>query len=134
MFFIDANIDYPLHDHRSNELYVVLSGDVDIALGFGTDTVSHAPGSYAVVPPGTPHQLRTGSKPVLLAFIWTGEIKCPVHWWHEAEPGVWQRTLPPRAMYDASTEEMVGAQDILPTGLDHPNLGNAPPYPTRRPS
>ncbi len=52
-----------------------------------------APGQYSITPSEVPHALHTGDAPVLLLFVWTGNVAAPIWWWVKREDGVWTKTL-----------------------------------------
>ncbi len=69
------------------------SGTIDIRNGTDSAPRRFRSGQYSVTPSGVPHALQTGDAPVMLLFIWTGDVNAPIWWWVEAEDGVWTKTL-----------------------------------------
>lgn len=96
IFLLAPNFEYLMHDHGALEIYYVHSGTVDIQNG--TDAASRrlGPGQYSVTPSEMPHALHTGDAPVLLLFVWTGNVTAPIWWWVQGEDGNWSRTLAKR--------------------------------------
>ncbi|MEO0619365.1 MAG: dimethylsulfonioproprionate lyase family protein [Pseudomonadota bacterium] len=98
-FLLAPEIDYPLHDHRADELYFVASGNVAISTGLDGDLIPRTTGDAVVVPSGMPHRLKTTETPALLLALWIGEITCPVFWYEKAEaPDTWRRYHQRRGM------------------------------------
>ena len=79
LILIDADTTYPLHAHRIEELYYILSGDAQW---------SHDGESWETVPPGSifhnesyqPHTMRTSDEPLMAMgfylppFGWEGGL------------------------------------------------------------
>ncbi len=96
VFLLAPNFEYLMHDHAALEIYYVHSGTIDIQNG--TDSASRrlGPGQYSITPSEMPHALQTGDAPVLLLFVWTGNVTAPIWWWVQGEDGNWSRTLAKR--------------------------------------
>jgi hypothetical protein len=69
---LGPNVEYPLHCHEAEEIYIPLSGealwkkeDTDWRLRPIGTPVHHAP--------FTPHAMRTGAEPLLAVYLWRGE-------------------------------------------------------------
>ncbi|MGI9408030.1 MAG: dimethylsulfonioproprionate lyase family protein [Hyphomicrobiaceae bacterium] len=97
-FLIGPNVTYPLHDHVSDELYFVVSGAVDIQNGFDAEPQRITADAYSVTPSGVPHELRTGNDPVLMIYVWTGQVDCDVFWWEHTGGDNWRRFVPARTL------------------------------------
>ena len=96
MFLLAPNFEYRMHDHAALEIYYVHSGTIDIQNGTESAQRRLAPGQYSITPSEMPHALHTGDAPVLLLFVWTGEISAPIWWWVKGEDETWARTLAKR--------------------------------------
>jgi quercetin dioxygenase-like cupin family protein len=91
LFVIHPGVFYPLHSHSAHEVYVCISGEVEIRHGlYGTPFTIRA-GQYSITPPDCVHALRTGQEPVILAYVWMGEMGAPNWWWHQDGAGNWMR-------------------------------------------
>jgi len=90
LFLLGPGIHYPLHTHAAAEVYYALSGRLTLAHGLGAAPFELRAGSYSVTPPDRLHSLATGSGPVLLAYLWAGEVDAPIWVWEQAAAG-WQR-------------------------------------------
>ena len=93
IFLLAPNFDYPMHAHAAVEVYYVHSGTVEIRNGTSSAPRRLGPGQYSITPPELPHALHTGGEPVLLLFVWTGNVTAPIWWWVQDEDGSWTRTL-----------------------------------------
>ena len=93
IFLLAPHFEYPMHDHAALEVYYVHSGIIDIQNG--TDSVQRrlGPSQYSITPSEVPHALHTGDAPVLLLFVWTGNVTAPIWWWIKGEDGIWTKTL-----------------------------------------
>ena len=96
LFLIAPHVHYPLHQHRAREVYFVLSGDLKIQHGRYQQPFVLAAPDYAITPSNRLHALRTGERPCLVAYVWTGELTAPAWWWAEDACG-WHRTRWDRA-------------------------------------
>ncbi len=93
IFFLASNFEYPMHNHAGLEVYYVLSGNLQIQNGVDADPRQLGPGEYSVTPSNVPHALTIGDEPVVILFIWTGDLTSPIYWWVEEEDGTWTQTL-----------------------------------------
>ena len=93
IFLLARNFEYLMHDHGALEIYYVHSGSIDIQNGTDSAPRRLEPGQYSITPSEMPHALHTGDAPVLLLFVWTGNISAPIWWWVKGEDGNWSRTL-----------------------------------------
>ncbi len=93
IFLLAPNFEYPMHDHGALEIYYVHSGTLDIQNGTDSAPRRLSPGQYSVTPSEVPHALWTGDAPVILLYVWTGEVTAPIWWWVQDEDGVWTKTL-----------------------------------------
>ena len=93
IFLLAPHFEYLMHDHAALEVYYVHSGTIDIQNG--TESVQRrlVPGQYSITPSEVPHALHTGDAPVLLLFVWTGNVTAPIWWWVKGEDGIWTKTL-----------------------------------------
>jgi len=64
---------YPPHAHPATEHYNVLSGTAFWGLGNGP-LEPRPPGSLIHHPSGVVHQTRTGKEPLLVLYLWQGEV------------------------------------------------------------
>jgi mannose-6-phosphate isomerase-like protein (cupin superfamily) len=64
-------INYPLHQHEAEEIYVVLAGGAAFRLG-DNEAVSLAPGSVIHHPSMMPHGLHTGTNTLVIFYLWQG--------------------------------------------------------------
>jgi mannose-6-phosphate isomerase-like protein (cupin superfamily) len=65
---------YPPHAHPATEHYYVLSGTA--FWGFGNGPLEpRPPGSLIYHPSGVSHQTRTGNEPLLVLYLWQGEVR-----------------------------------------------------------
>ena len=92
LFLLHPHLDYPLHSHIADEVYVCLSGHVRIRHGIHNHTIPLGPGDHSVTRSNIVHSLHTGDEPALLGYIWRGHLSAPNWWWHKDAKGVWLRT------------------------------------------
>ncbi|MEQ9491218.1 MAG: dimethylsulfonioproprionate lyase family protein [Alphaproteobacteria bacterium] len=92
LFLLGPNITYPLHCHAADEVYFGLSGALTLQHGWQGKPFTIEGGEYSVTPSNRLHSLQTGKDPVLLAFIWKGEINAPNWWWSQQGDAAWRRT------------------------------------------
>ncbi len=90
LFLLGPGIHYPLHTHAAAEVYYGLSGQLTLRHGLAGAPFELNAGGYSVTPPGRLHSLTTGSGPVLLAYLWAGDVDAPIWVW-EDHPAGWQR-------------------------------------------
>ena len=72
IFLLGAQFDYPNHQHRADEIYIVLAGTGEWSLD-REPFEQKVPGDIIAVPSMTVHALRTTAKPVLILWSWTGD-------------------------------------------------------------
>jgi len=65
---------YPLHAHAAEETYAMLAGDAEWTV-HDAAPVSHGPGAYSFHPANAPHATRTGTRPILAAWRWSGDTR-----------------------------------------------------------
>ena len=92
-FLIAPGVYYPMHTHASQELYYCMSGRLQLQHGVDGVPFSIDPGRYSITPPNRVHALWVEDEPVLLVYVWIGDLKCPIWIWSQAENGDWQRSL-----------------------------------------
>ncbi len=93
IFLLAPHFEYLMHCHAAEEVYYVHSGAIDIQNGTESAPRRLGPGQYSITPSEVPHALQTGDAPVLLLFVWTGNVTAPIWWWVKGEDGNWTRTL-----------------------------------------
>ena len=93
IFLLAPHFEYRMHDHAALEIYYVHSGSIDIRNGTDLAQRRLGPGQYSITPSEMPHALHTGGAPVLLLFVWTGNVTAPIWWWVQDEDGSWTKTL-----------------------------------------
>jgi mannose-6-phosphate isomerase-like protein (cupin superfamily) len=93
IFLLAPNFDYLMHDHAAMEVYYVHSGTITIQNGTESIPRCLGPGQYSITPSEIPHALHTGDEPVLLLYVWTGNVTAPIWWWLKGEDGFWTRVL-----------------------------------------
>jgi mannose-6-phosphate isomerase-like protein (cupin superfamily) len=97
LFLLAPKILYPPHTHTAAEIYVVLSGNLDLVHGVDGAPFRVGPGEVSITPPNRLHALMTGDEPVLAAYVWIGDIYCRNWWWDRDPSGAWRRTAWRRA-------------------------------------
>ncbi len=91
LFLLAPGLHYPLHTHGAAEIYYCLSGRLTLQHGTkGTPFELH-PGDCSVTPANRLHSLDTGEAPVLLFYVWIGDIDAPNWWWERRPEGGWWR-------------------------------------------
>jgi quercetin dioxygenase-like cupin family protein len=93
LFLLAADFEYPMHSHAALEVYYVHSGTIGIQNGVESKPRRLQPGEYSVTPSEMPHALITGGAPVLILFVWTGELTAPIWWWVKGEDGNWTKRI-----------------------------------------
>lgn len=73
LFVQVADAWYPPHAHNAEETYVMLAGEGAWTLGQGR-AVRRRTGAYVHHPSGAAHATRTGARPLLAAWRWSGDI------------------------------------------------------------
>ena len=110
LFLIAPGVSYPLHTHAAAEVYWTLAGEITLCHGIEGKPFTLGQGDYSITPPHRVHSLQTGERPVLLAYLWTGDLFDPIWWWDEPEAGAWRRTewrRPPGESFQAIRSETV---------------------------
>jgi mannose-6-phosphate isomerase-like protein (cupin superfamily) len=92
LFLLTPGVFYPLHTHAAHEVYCCLAGRITIQHRFDDAPIELASGQSSETPSGRLHSLATSDEPVLLAYIWRGEISAPTWWWARDAQGEWERT------------------------------------------
>ena len=64
-------IDYPLHHHLAEEIYVVLAGAAGFRVGEDAPVIRTA-GNVIHHPPLVSHGLHTANEPVVIFYLWKG--------------------------------------------------------------
>jgi mannose-6-phosphate isomerase-like protein (cupin superfamily) len=64
---------YPRHHHPAEEVYAVVSGDAEWRRGDGPWR-REPPGALIHHAPGVPHATRTGARPLLVLYLWRGDL------------------------------------------------------------
>lgn len=91
LFLLAPGLHYPLHTHGASEVYTCMSGVLTLQHGAeGTPFELH-PGDCSVTPAHRLHSLTTGERPVLLLYVWIGDIDAPNWWWEQRPAGGWRR-------------------------------------------
>lgn len=93
IFLLAPEFEYLMHSHAALEVYYVHSGTIDIQNGVDSKPRRLRPGQYSVTPSEMPHALHTGDAPVLILYVWTGNLSAPIWWWIEGDDGHWTKTL-----------------------------------------
>ncbi len=69
------NIEYPRHQHRAEEIYIVLAGSARFKIG-DADELSHSVGDAIFVASNTPHEFRTGDQTLVVYYLWqSGDLR-----------------------------------------------------------
>ena len=64
-------IDYPLHRHQAEEIYIVLAGGAAFRLG-DSEPVASSPGTVIHHSSMLPHGLHTGDNTLVIFYLWQG--------------------------------------------------------------
>lgn len=91
-FLLRPGVQYPFHTHRAAEVYLCLSGVMGLQHGIDGRPFDIGCGDHSVTPPDRLHELTVGSEPVVVAYVWHGDLTAPAWWWSRTDDG-WQRTL-----------------------------------------
>ena len=91
LFLLAPGLHYPLHTHGAAEIYYCMSGRLTLQHGAGGTPFELRPGDCSVTPPHRLHSLDTGAAPVLLLYVWIGDIDAPNWWWERRPEGGWRR-------------------------------------------
>ena len=62
-------IEYPQHHHQAEEAYILLGGSAEFHLP-PAPAATHCSGDVVYVASNQPHGFRTGSKPLLVCYLW----------------------------------------------------------------
>lgn len=92
LFLIAPDVTYPLHTHEAAEVYLCFSGRLRLQHGVTGRPFDLTAGELSVTPPHRLHALETGEEPVLLGYIWSGNVTAPMWWWEQTSAGGWHRT------------------------------------------
>ncbi|MFQ5566368.1 MAG: dimethylsulfonioproprionate lyase family protein, partial [Paracoccaceae bacterium] len=91
LFLLAPGIHYPLHTHGAAELYYCMSGRLALQHGTAGTPFELRPGDCSVTPTHRLHSLDTGAGPVLLLYVWIGDVDSPNWWWERRPEGGWRR-------------------------------------------
>mgnify|MGYP003113097139 CR=1 FL=1 len=67
---LGPGVEYPVHTHSAEEIYLVVSGSGSWSVG-SADWQVKPPGSIFHNPPYQPHGIRTHAEPLVLAYLWS---------------------------------------------------------------
>lgn len=65
------NIEYPLHRHHPEEIYILLAGTADFMLG-QAEGFRKTAGDVVFMKSNTPHGFRTGDEALVIYYLWQG--------------------------------------------------------------
>ena len=71
LLLLGPDVQYPLHCHEAEEIYIPLSGQA-LWKREDADWRLHGCGSLVYHAPFIPHGMRTGSEPLLAVYLWKG--------------------------------------------------------------
>ena len=91
LFLLAPDIHYPLHTHAAYEVYLCVSGRLQLRHGMPGAPFEIQRGELSITPSGRVHELKTYSEPVLLAYLWIGGLNAPTWWWEKTSNDTWQR-------------------------------------------
>ena len=74
LVLLGPGVHYRAHHHPAEEYYLPLGG---IRWDHGEDWVDEPAGELVHHAPWQPHAMLTGDRPVLLAYLWFGEVDTP---------------------------------------------------------
>ena len=113
LFLLAPGIRYPLHTHGAAEIYTCMSGILTLQHGTEGAPFDLRPGDCSVTPPHRIHSLATGEAPVLLLYVWIGDVDAPNWWWERRPEGGWRRVnwsrTPDGSWAKTRTELVTGA-------------------------
>jgi len=69
VLLLGPDIEYPVHSHEAEELYLALAGNAWWRSG-ESDWRLRAPGTWIHHPSWTTHAMRTAREPLLAAYVW----------------------------------------------------------------
>jgi len=90
-FLLAPGLHYPLHTHAASEIYFAISGMIRIQHGLEGKPFDIGHGRHSYTPSNRLHSLTTGDAPVLLLYIWMGEVDSPNLIWEQDDSGAWQK-------------------------------------------
>ena len=64
-------IEYPMHRHHPEEIYIVLAGTADFMIGAAAG-LRKSPGDVVFMKSNTPHGFRTGDETLVVYYLWQG--------------------------------------------------------------
>ena len=91
LFLLAPDVHYPLHTHAASEVYLCVSGRLQLRYGMSGTPFDIRRGELSITPSGCVHELKTYSEPVLLAYLWVGDLTAPTWWWEQSSNDTWQR-------------------------------------------
>ena len=91
LFLLAPYVHYPLHTHAASEVYLCVSGGLQLRYGMSGAPFDIRRGELSITPSGCVHELKTYSEPVLLAYLWVGDLTAPTWWWEQSSNDTWQR-------------------------------------------
>ena len=91
LFLLAPDIHYPLHTHAASEVYLCVSGRLQLRHGMHGASFDLRRGELSITPSGRVHELKTYSEPVMLAYLWIGDLTAPTWWWEQTSNDTWQR-------------------------------------------
>ena len=65
------NIEYPVHRHRPEEIYVLLAGAAEYTFG-NADSIRKTAGDVVFMKSNTPHGFRTAEQALVVYYLWQG--------------------------------------------------------------
>jgi quercetin dioxygenase-like cupin family protein len=92
LFLLAPGVHYPLHTHDASEIYLCVSGRLQLCHGIGGAPFDIREGELSLTPSGRAHSLTTYSEPVLLAYVWVGDLMASTWWWEQDETEGWMRS------------------------------------------
>lgn len=64
-------IEYPIHRHQAEEIYILLAGTADYMIG-EAEGLRRVPGDVVFIESNTPHGFRTGDQAFAVYYLWQG--------------------------------------------------------------
>lgn len=119
LFLLAPHVTYPLHQHAALEIYHVLTGEIYIRHGREKLSMHIRAGEHSVTPPHQVHELRTGTEPCLIAYVWTGDLTGENWWWEPQPDGSWDRVCwqrQPDSRWKISHRESLDEAEITRSG------------------
>lgn len=69
------DIVYPLHQHKAEEVYIVVSGSAEFTVGSAKE-IGHKAGDVVYVESNTPHGFRTSGQSIVVYYLWqAGDLR-----------------------------------------------------------